>query len=136
MRALVEDDGSVEAADDLLKGDVFGGPGKPDPASDASPSGDEARPVELRDDAACERVRDEQVFAEAAGRDAFAARPASQLHQDANSIVGASRDFRDPSECGRAGSLLSFASQVTGRAVGTVSRRAWQRRRRTMQQDL
>jgi hypothetical protein len=37
-------------------------PGKPDPSADAAPGGDKAGAVELRDDAACEGVWDEQVF--------------------------------------------------------------------------
>lgn len=94
VRALVEDDGSVQAADYLLQIDVLRRPGKPDPAADASPGGDESGAVELRDDATCERVRDVQVFAQPASRDPFAIWPACQLSQDTDCVVCASRDFR------------------------------------------
>ncbi len=90
VRALVEDDGPVEAADDLLQVDLRRRPGKSDSSTDAASRGDEAGAVELGDDAACERVGDEEVFAQAASRDALAARSASQLRQDAESVVGAS----------------------------------------------
>jgi hypothetical protein len=94
VRALVEDDGPVETADDLPKVDLLGRSSKSDPSADAPPSGDEACAVELCDDTASERIRDEEVFAQAAGRDTLTDRPASQLRQDADSIVGASREFR------------------------------------------
>jgi len=79
MRALVEDDGPVQAADDLLKIDLFGRPGKADASADTPPRRDEAGAIELRDDAAGERIGDEEILAQPAGRDALAARPASQL---------------------------------------------------------
>ena len=94
VRALVEDDGAVQAADYLLQIDVLRRPGKPDPAADAAPGGDESGAVELRDDTTCERVWDEEIFAQPAGRDSFSARPAGQLSQDADCVVCASRDFR------------------------------------------